>query len=62
MKRAQIKIGNIYEAKVSNLLVPIRIDRESPFRKGWEGTNMKTKKAVRIKSAARLRREWWEEI
>ena len=35
MKRAQIKIGNIYEAKVSNLLVPIRIDRESPFRKGF---------------------------
>jgi len=54
MKKADVKTGEIYSAKVSGSIVPVRIDRASP-RGGWDGTNLKTKKAVRIKSAQRLR-------
>lgn len=55
MKRDQIEIGHLYVAKVSGKQVAVRIDRESPHG-GWDGTNMATKRAVRIKSARRLRR------
>ena len=54
MKKADVKTGEVYSAKVSGNVVPVRIDRENP-RGGWEGTNLVTGKAVRIKSAQRLR-------
>jgi hypothetical protein len=54
MKKSDVKVGQVYSAKVSGNIVPVRIDRENP-RGGWDGTNMVTKKAVRIKSAQRLR-------
>lgn len=54
MKKSDVKTGEVYSAKVSGNVVPVRIDRENP-RGGWDGTNMKTKKAIRIKSAQRLR-------
>jgi len=54
MKKSEIKTGEVYSAKVSGSIVPVRIDRENP-RGGWDATNMKTKKAVRVKSAQRLR-------
>ncbi len=54
MKKADVKVGTVYSAKVSGNIAPVRIDRENP-RGGWDGTNLKTKKAVRIKSAQRLR-------
>ncbi|KKM79440.1 hypothetical protein LCGC14_1349850 [marine sediment metagenome] len=54
MKKSEVKIGQVYSVKVSGSMAPVRIDRENP-RGGWDGTNMKTKKAVRIKSAQRLR-------
>jgi len=54
MKKSDVKVGAIYSAKVSGSVVPVRIDRENPHG-GWDGTNMKTKKSVRIKSAQRLR-------
>jgi len=54
MKKADVKTGEVYSAKVSGNIVPVRIDRENP-RGGWDGTNLKTKKSVRIKSAQRLR-------
>jgi len=56
MKKSDVKVGAIYSAKVSGSVVPVRIDRENPHG-GWDGTNLKTKKAVRIKSAQRLRGE-----
>jgi len=56
MKKSQVKVGSEYVAKVSGKLAHIRIDRENPHG-GWEATNMATKKAVRIKSAQRLRAE-----
>jgi len=56
MRKNEIKLGVTYIAKVSEKLVPVRIDRESPYG-GWDATNTTTGRQVRIKTAARLRRE-----
>ena len=57
MKKDDVKIGGVYAAKVTDKVVPVRIDAESPHG-GWEGTNLATKKKVRIKSPRRLRGEY----
>lgn len=54
MKKDQIKLAGTYLAKVSNQLVPVRLDAVNPHG-GWDGTNLATGKKVRIKSAQRLR-------
>lgn len=54
MKKSEVEIGGVYVAKVSDRLVRIRITRESPHG-GWEAWNLITNRAVRIKSAQRLR-------
>jgi len=54
MKKHEVKVGGRYVAKVSDKLTLVRIDRENP-RGGWDATNEKTGKAVRVKSAQRLR-------
>ena len=54
MKKHEVKVGSEYIAKVSGKLAHVRIDRENPHG-GWDATNLATKKAVRIKSAQRLR-------
>jgi hypothetical protein len=54
MKANEIQIGGAYQAKVSDRVVTVRIDRASPHG-GWEATNLHTNKAVRIKTAGRLR-------
>ena len=54
MKKADIKIGSVYRAKVSDKLTDVRIDAEHPSG-GWNATNLATKKKVHIKSAQRLR-------
>jgi hypothetical protein len=56
MKKHEVKVGGEYIAKVSGKLAHVRIDRENPHG-GWDATNLATKKAVRIKSAQRLRAE-----
>jgi len=56
MKKNEVKVGSEYIAKVSGKLAHIRIDQENPHG-GWDATNLATKKAVRIKSAQRLRAE-----
>lgn len=56
MKKAEVRIGGHYEAKVSGGIAVVRIVAISPFG-GWTGTNIKTGRDVRIKTAARLRRE-----
>ena len=56
MKKNQVRIGGTYTAKVSGFVVPVRILNESP-RGDWVGINILTKREVRIKTAARLRRE-----
>ena len=54
MKKHEVKVGGRYVAKVSDKLTLVRIDRENPHG-GWDATNEKTGKPVRIKSAQRLR-------
>jgi len=54
MKKNEVTVGQTYLAKVTNKVVPVRIDRENP-EGGWDATNTATNKKVRIKSAQRLR-------
>ena len=54
MTKDQIKIGGTYLAKVTDKVVPVRLDAENPHG-GWDATNLVTNKKVRIKSAQRLR-------
>ncbi len=56
MKKSEIKIGSVYSCKVSGNRTEVKIDREHP-NTGWDGTNLRTGRAVRIKTAARLIRE-----
>ena len=53
MKKADVKIGGEYFAKVTNKRVTVRIDAESSSG-GWDATNLATNKKVRIKTAGRL--------
>ena len=54
MKKADVKVGGRYRAKVSDRLTTVRIDAASPHG-GWDATNEATGKKIRIKSAQRLR-------
>jgi hypothetical protein len=56
MRKNQVKIGSKYEAKVSGKLATVKIERESRYG-GWEAFNLDTGYRVRIKTAARLRKE-----
>ncbi|MCC9654647.1 winged helix-turn-helix domain-containing protein [Rhodopirellula halodulae] len=53
MKKADVKIGGEYYAKVTNKKVVVRIDAENASG-GWDATNLTTNKKVRIKTAGRL--------
>jgi hypothetical protein len=57
MRKADVSLGHIYIAKVSGKLTRVRLDRESPFGNGWIATNLVTNREVRVRSAARLRKE-----
>ena len=54
MKKDQVQIGQTYNAKITDKVVPVRIDAEHKSG-GWHGTNMTTNRKVHIKSAQRLR-------
>ena len=54
MKKDQVKVGGTYMAKVSDKVVPVRLEGDNPHG-GWDATNLITNKKVRIKSAQRLR-------
>lgn len=56
MKKNEVEIGKVYSAKVTDKVVPVRIDAENRHG-GWDATNLATGKKVRIKSAQRLRGE-----
>jgi hypothetical protein len=55
MKKGDVILGQVYAVKVSGRLQPVRVVAESPHG-GWVGRNLLTGRAVRIRSAARLRR------
>ena len=54
MKKNEVKIGGVYQAKVNDKLASVRIDAENASG-GWDATNLDTNRKVRIKSAQRLR-------
>jgi hypothetical protein len=54
MKQQDVKVGGVYAAKITDKVVPVRIDAENA-NGGWDGTNLTTNKKVRIKSARKLR-------
>lgn len=54
MKKKDVEVGKVYVAKVSGQLTHVRLTGESPYG-GWDAVNIETKRAVRIKTAARLR-------
>lgn len=56
MLKADVKIGGVYMAKIGDRICPVRLVSEGLHGRGWNATNMTTGRAVRIKSAAKLRR------
>jgi hypothetical protein len=54
MKKNEIKIGQSYKVKVSGNIAEVRITGENPHG-GWDGVNVATNRAVRIKSVQRIR-------
>jgi hypothetical protein len=56
VKQRDVKLGGTYAAKVSERIVPVRLDRETTYG-GWIATNLFTGREVRIRSAQRLRFE-----
>jgi hypothetical protein len=56
MKKNEIEIGKVYVVKVSGNISKVRIVSESIYG-GWNGRNLATGRDVRIRTAARLRRE-----
>lgn len=55
MKKNDVEIGAAYVAKVSGRLTRVRIAGISPHG-GWNAVNVETGRAVRIRTAGRLRR------
>ena len=55
-KSDNIRVGAVYIVKVSGALVPVRLESASPYG-GWIGRNIRTGREVRIRTAAKLRRE-----
>ncbi len=53
MKKDEVKVGGTYTAKISDRLVPVRIDR-AHSKQGWNATNTATGKRIHIKSVQRL--------
>ena len=56
MKSKDVKIGVTYLAKVSKVVVPVKVHSINP-RGGWWGTNMITGRTVQIRGPQRLREE-----
>jgi len=56
MKKAQVRVGGVYTAKVSGRVVPVKLLAESRHG-GWDAMNQLTGRMVHIKTAARLRSE-----
>jgi hypothetical protein len=54
MKKRDVVLGQVYAVKVSSRIQHVRLVAESPHG-GWVGRNLQTGRAVRIRSAARLR-------
>jgi len=54
VKKNEVRVGETYTVKVSGQLAAVRITGPC-VHGGWYGTNTKTNREVRIRTAARLR-------
>ena len=54
MKKADVELNRLYLVKVSGKLVRVHLTGPCIYG-GWMGTNLSTKREIRIRSAARLR-------
>ena len=61
MLKANVQLGKVYIAKVSGKLCRVRLARASEYG-GWMATNLETGREIRIRSAAKLRREVLETV
>ena len=58
MKEKEVHVGHYYRVRVSGKIAVVRLDSESRYG-GWDATNMSTLKRVRIKTAVKLRSEYY---
>jgi hypothetical protein len=61
VRSSDVVVGQVYLARVSGRVVPVRIERPvlvgvSKVRTGWEATNLATGRRILIRSAQRLRK------
>ncbi len=62
MRKNEIKVGGLYEAKVSDVLTVVRVDSIKSARHGiapgtnYSVTNLRTKRTTVFRSAAKFRR------
>jgi len=61
MLKSEVQVGAVYAVKVSGKVQPVRLVSEHPLG-GWNGYNENTKRVVRIKSGAKLRNLWADEL
>jgi hypothetical protein len=59
MKKSEVVIGRHYKCRVSGVITVVKILAESPYG-GWTAKNIKTGREVRIKSAQKLRTEYYD--
>ena len=57
MRKAQVRVGGKYTAKVSGRLVTVQLVGEKAWTNGWDAVNLETGRKIHIKSAAKLREE-----
>ena len=62
MRADEVVVGQVYLARVSVGVVPVRIERVvlkglRQKRRAWEATNLTTGRRILIKSAQRLRKQ-----
>ena len=54
MRKHDVTLNQVYAVKVSGRVQPVRLVAENP-NGGWVGRNEQTGRAIRIRSAAKLR-------
>jgi hypothetical protein len=54
VKKADVELGKLYLAKVSDKVVKVRVYAPCQYG-GWYATNTATGREIRVKTAARLR-------
>ncbi len=56
MKKSDVRLGGVYQVKVSGKLRRVRIDAEDTLLGGWRATNLDTGRNLHVRTAGRLRK------